>query len=355
MGELEKERDALRGIARLVEQRRYDDANRAIATLGDDESVARRALLALVHAHLHGRSHADFAGWRRKVAESDAYLNGFYGTELPALVDDEDFARTFESNEALVAVLERVIARLETEGERILVPPTLREQAVQVLLALPSLGAEGALRSFGDLEARHPRSVQIRCYRGELLLWLGRYRQAWRSFSEASRIEPTRWAEIGKLAVLGLAGHLTRAAAQSKLTERAFSPLSGSTLPVYQGVFERRAGQLQAAIEHLEAALEEKPTRLGARIELCLALRAYNRGSLAVDHAAIVLRDAMRLLVDVADGQGIDWCSERPLLVSTDVLEQALRAMRGNRSSRLVTWFDRKGALQVQQPGKNRA
>ncbi|HEX8791603.1 MAG TPA: hypothetical protein VF765_11680 [Polyangiaceae bacterium] len=347
MSALEEERAALRAVARLVERRRFDEAIGAIAALGDGESTLRRALTALIQANVYGRAFAAFESWRRKVAESDLHLNGFFGTELPALVDEAELALSFASNEGLVTVLQRVVARLETDEGRLVVPPTLREQAVGILFSLPSFGVDATLRSFDELQNRHPRSVQVRCYRGELLLWLGRYRQAWRNFGQASRIEPTRWAEIGKLAVLALTGHLARADGQSQLAEMAFTPVPGSTLPVYQGVLARRAGRLDAAIAHLEAAVEQKPTRLGARIELCLALRAAERGSRAVPHVAVVLKEATPLLVDAAESLSIDWRSDRPLLVGTEVLEQALRAMRGNRSSMLATWLDHEGTLRV--------
>jgi hypothetical protein len=85
-------------------------------------------------------------------------------------------------------------------------------------------------------------------------------------------------------------------------------------------------------------------------MELCLALRAGGRASEAADHAAVLLRDAAPLLVERATALGLDWRRRPAHLTEDAVLQEALRAMRGNRSSNLVTWFDRVGALRVLTP-----
>jgi hypothetical protein len=334
---------ALRRVRALIERGLLEEARAELAQLGDGDSLSRRLLVALVDARLDRRNAREFREWRAYAATSDSHLNGFYATELPALVGAEALARSFESARALADVLRSLDDEMVRGG--LVAPPTAREQAVEALHALPRVGVAGTLRAIDELQSRHPRSVQARCYRGELFLWLGRWREAWHEFVSASRIEPARWAEIGKLAVLALTGHTARAIRQADLAVRSFTPLAGSTLPVYLGVLERRTGRLDEAVAHLDAAVETKPTRLGARVELCLALRSAGRGTEAVAHAATVVREAAAILVDSAEALGIDWRADRARLVGSDVFERSLHAMRGNRSSAVVSWFDRRGAL----------
>jgi hypothetical protein len=115
-------------------------------------------------------------------------------------------------------------------------------------------------------------------------------------------------------------------------------------------MLRRRTGDLDGAVEDLSAALATKPTRVGARIELCLALRAAGRRVEATEHAAALARDAAPALVDAAEALGISFRREPARLVGDDVLEEVLRAMRGNRSSAVVTWVDRAGAVRVLEP-----
>jgi hypothetical protein len=126
--------------------------------------------------------------------------------------------------------------------------------------------------------------------------------------------------------------------------------IPGGTLPVYRGALRRRTGDFAGAIADLSAALAAKPTRLGARIELCLALRAAGRDRDVATHAAVLLLEAAPLLIDAADAIGLDWIADPTRLTGSDAFEEALRAMRGNRSSGLVTWFDRAGTLRVLVP-----
>jgi hypothetical protein len=115
-------------------------------------------------------------------------------------------------------------------------------------------------------------------------------------------------------------------------------------------VLRRRLGRLDGAIDDLSAALRAKPSRLGARMELLVALRAAGRSEDAAPHAALVLQDAEPLLVDAAEALGLAHALDPKRLTADAVIEEALRAMRGNRSSLTVTWFDRRGALRVLPP-----
>jgi tetratricopeptide (TPR) repeat protein len=350
----------------LLHLGRFDEAQRALAGLVDGEAFSRRVLKALVNVCC-GHQWVTFQQWTRTVAKSDAHLNGLFSTELPALVGRAALDDASASPEALAALLERILDRMAgnlgpsptfaevgLDGSRSFVrldlPRTSRDASVDALHSLRHVGPAVAEAALAEVAARHPRSVHARTYRGELYLWLGRYREAWHELAAARRIEPARWADIGMLAVLVLTGRTRSAAAMALRAERSFEPIPGSTLPVYRGMLRRRTGEIDGAVEDLAGALAAKPTRVGARMELCLALRAAGRRAEAIEQAAELAREAAPVLVEVAEARGLDWRGDPALLVGDEVLEKALRAMRGNRSSAVVTWIDRAGALRVLEP-----
>ncbi len=149
------------------------------------------------------------------------------------------------------------------------------------------------------------------------------------------------------LAVLVMTGSHDRASRTAIEADERFPPIPGGTLPVYRGALRRRLGDLDGAIADLGASVAAKPTRVGPRIELCLALRAAGRRAEARDHAAELLREAAPLLVDTADALHLDWRREPAALIGDELLEAALRAMQGNRSSAIATWIDATGALRA--------
>jgi tetratricopeptide (TPR) repeat protein len=348
----------LHRVRALLHLGRRAEASDALDALVDGESFSRRVILGLVVAR---RAIEDF---HYQAASGD----WFYRSELPEAVGQAEASAALASPRALEACLEALLDRMagnlgpsptvsvtNPNGTRRFVrlelEPPPRENAVKALGTVAHAGIEGAEAAFRALRERQPRSPYTFTYHGELLLWLGRYDEAWRSFLAAARIEPTRWADIGMLAILIFNEHL-RAARLMATRAAGFHPIRGATLPVYRGILFRRLGRLSDAIEDLRGAVEVKPTRVGARIELCLALRAAGFRADAVEHAAELVRDAAPLLVDAADAQGKDWCADPSVLVGDGVLEQALRAMRGNRSSSIVTWIDGSDRLRVlERPG----
>jgi tetratricopeptide (TPR) repeat protein len=349
----------------LVHLGRISEAERALAHLADGESFSRRMLKALVSVR-RGVLLPTFRRWCHRVAGSEYLYNGLFSTELPGLVGADAMRRAFESPEALATLLDDLLDRMAgnlgpspTFAER---TPDGRRRYVRVELpTLPRTAAVDALYSLrfldaGDVEGAltrlvvQRRSAHSHTYRGELYLWLGRYDAAWRDFVAARRIESVRWADVGMLAVLTLTGRLRGARLMALYAKHHFPSIPGGTLPVYRGVLRRRLGDLEGAVTDLRSALAAKPERLGARMELCLALRAGGRATEAADHAAVLLREAAPLLVDRATALGVDWRAQPAYLTEDAVLEEALRAMRGNRSSNLVTWFDRAGGLRVLTP-----
>jgi tetratricopeptide (TPR) repeat protein len=242
-------------------------------------------------------------------------------------------------------------AIVDDTGRRRFVPLSLplsaRVESVGALNSLRHLGPQQAEASLSDLIQRRPRAAQALCYRGELYLWQGRYDEAWRDFVAANRIEPLRWANIGLFAVLVMTGQFHRAQAFGVYADNRNTAISGGTLPVYRGVLRRRLGDMKGAVEALTPAVEAKPSRIGARMELALALRALGRSIEAQAHVDVVVQEGAAILISAADALGLSFLDEPAVLTSDGVFEEALASMRGNRSSLLVTWFDVHGGLRV--------
>jgi tetratricopeptide (TPR) repeat protein len=357
----------LHRVRALIHLARFGEARSVLSGLGDGESLGRRVLWALLQAH---KNADDIAGHRRdyeRFRERETHLNELFSATLPALVGQSVLDAAGRKPAKLIALLDDVLDRMagnlglaptlaerSADGTRrfvpLVVPLTTREASVEALHSLRQVGVERALAAFERLQAQYPRSVQVRCYRGELYLWLGRYADAWKEFNETEAIEPTRWADVGKIAVLTLTGRTEEATRLTAATERRFSPVVGGTLPVYRGILRRRVGDLDSAIADLREALAAKGSRVGARIELCLALRARGDGAEAATEAARVYSEAAPILVSAADDAHLDWRREAALLLSSSALESALVSMRGNRSSSVVTWFDAEGELRILEP-----
>ncbi len=348
----------------LVQLGQLEEAARALDDLVDGESFARRTVHSLVMVR-RGMHYPTYVTWFRNVRGDELYMNGFFANELPSALGASVLDRA-SSPEALADLLEDLLARMAGNlsqsptlaeaspggGRRfvpLVLPPTTRAQSVDALLSIREVGPAGAERALAALRGRNPRSPHPRCYMGELYLWLGRYGDAWREFVAARLIAPARWADIGMLAVLVFRGHLRLARVAAIYAERHHPFIPGGTLPVYRGVLRRRSGDLDGAITDFQAALDAKPTRIGARIELVLALRAAGRPAEVTPHAEILVRDAAPALLDAARALGYSGAADTSpeILVEDEVFEEALRSMRGNRSSSLVSWFDGSGHVRV--------
>ncbi len=342
-------------VRALVRLGRVDEAQQALGRLIDGESFARRAVHALASVRA-GEGRRDWGSWTRSVRASETYMNGFYAVELPAVVAASALDAAFASPEALADALERLLDRMAgnlgpvptfagvaPDGRPCHVPAPIprstRAMAVDAIDAVRSGLADVAEARLTELHALRPSSPHPFCYRGELRLWLGRYQDALGDFTCGKRLAAARWADIGIVASLFLLGDASAAHAAAITAEQEHRPIPGGTLPVYRGALRRRTGDLAGAIDDLSLAVESKPSRIGARIELVLALRASRQGREAAPHAGVLLADASPILVDVADALGLSFLRDPAVLVSDEVLEGALRALRGNRSSSIVTWF----------------
>ncbi len=205
------------------------------------------------------------------------------------------------------------------------------------------------LSSFEVIAQEHPRSHHPDAYRGEVLLWLGRYDEAAQDFQRGLAKNPrARWLYIGMGAVQYLRGDIEAALASFRRSIEVAPLLVGPTLLAYRGEALRLSRDPRAAVTDLKTACRDNPTRIGAWVNLWLA--EEDSGNVTERDAAFaeLLGRARFLLADAADE-----CLGKPLLeVESAVerrklLEHVLRMMRGNRSSSCLTYFTKDSELRT--------
>ena len=203
------------------------------------------------------------------------------------------------------------------------------------------------LARYADVFKAFPESPHPHCYSGELFVWLGRYEEALASFQAGKDNGPVRWGFVGKAAVLMLLGRKKEAMAEIERCGELFEPLPGATTHVYLGELLRREGDLVGARRHLTEAVEVKPTRYAAAMNLALVELMDG------DQSGAHLR--YRGLWDKVPG--IFWTAGYQLSIPIGdrcdprhmeaVIEESLRMMRGNRSSHLITYFPNDGRMRI--------
>lgn len=200
---------------------------------------------------------------------------------------------------------------------------------------------------FDALAAKFASSPHPLCYKGELLLWLGRLDEAYRHFDEAQRRSKARWAFVGKAAVHVLRGEHRRALAEFRACAREFTPIPGATTHVYLGESARLRGHWGRAVEELRIAVDAKPGRIGAWVNLALAHLGRGERDVAERIVDDLERRMPRLLWDSwrALAGKPEWPVPRTHL--EELLLKALEMMRGNRSSHRVTYFDGDGVFRL--------
>ncbi|MCC6874606.1 MAG: hypothetical protein IT378_09905 [Sandaracinaceae bacterium] len=309
---------------------------------------AERALRAGVPAPQHDRAAVEhrypklFGPHLRRWAAGEEEIEMVASVEKRREVTGRilaDLGGNRTSNATVVVETERgvVLARVHPRS-----PRRLSGAALQRVVGEP---LESVLHDLDALHARFPGSPQPLCYRGELRLWLGDYEQALRDFERAETIRPSRWVFVGQAAVHVLQGDWERARRPFDRCA-ALGHTKGETTRVYLGEAHRRRGELPAALSQLRAAVAERPSRLGAWINLALAAPRSGDGPGAEDALANVRALAPALLLLASERAG----AEVPAAMdggAEAVLEECLALMRGTRSSTLITYVDGQGTLRV--------
>jgi tetratricopeptide (TPR) repeat protein len=205
------------------------------------------------------------------------------------------------------------------------------------------------LRSFDAVVRDNPFSHHPNAYRGEVLLWLGRYDEAAADFREGLQKNPrARWLYIGIGAVFFFQGNTSSAIVSFQRSVDVAPLFVGPTLYAYRGEAFRLAGRTSEAVHDLEIACRDNPSRISAWVNLWLA--KDDLGDVTERDAVMdeLWSRARYLLADAADE-----CFSCPFLKVESaadqrrLLEHTLRMMRGNRSSSCVTYFTKTSELRT--------
>lgn len=233
--------------------------------------------------------------------------------------------RPRDSMVALEAALERFggnhSAHLTTvEGGALksyTLPQDPRHLGATIQRVLWTRGPDAARALYRELAPRVSGHPLLRIYQGELELWMGAYDEAARLFREAIGVDRrTRWAWIGLGASHMFQGELSEA---QKIWQKGLrlTGFPGPTLFVYRGECYRRQGDVGRARKDLETALQQKPQRLSAQINMAL----MSADATTLDRAERECITNAPILMEQLTG------------TTAERLEQVLEAMRGNRSS----------------------
>ncbi len=192
-------------------------------------------------------------------------------------------------------------------------------------------------------------------YGAEIRLWMGEYEATARAFDGIWRATRTRWGYIGAGASYMLMGRFDEALARWREGQQYYTYLEHEATHTYEGELWRKRGELERARACLHGVVQPgQPFRLGAWINYALVARA--RGELEEARRMIAgIEDyAPLLLWEAARSLGRAGSTSISLDDAPVVLEEALRLMRGNRSSGTLTFIDRAGRMRVQLQGHAR-
>ncbi len=224
-------------------------------------------------------------------------------------------------------------------------PPRVEAERMQRTLLHSS--PEAVLRAFERHREGAPELPFSSTYPAELLLWLGRYDEA-RELLEAAwaRFE-TRWAYVGAGAAAALAGRHDAAIEWWSRGEAHFGLLDAEATWAYRGEAWRRAGALDRAVADLEHALRYRPSRHGTRVDLARAHLERGDEAAARRELQHLGHHAPPLLAEARGDGGPASLEDLPASTCAEVLATATQMLRGNRSSKLLTFVDREGELRV--------
>ena len=214
-----------------------------------------------------------------------------------------------------------------------------RMAATAQLLQLATRPADEVLHGFADIAKRYPRSPHPYTYQGELRLWLGDLDGALADFRRAIARKPCRWGYVGSSAARMLRGQMLWARWHAYLGRRRFPELSAATTLVYRGELARQRRQWAAARADLETATQQKPSRIGAWMNLALTYDALGETA-ACDEVCARLSQIAPAVIWLASAQaGLPATAVLRRAQLHAVCDAALAMMRGNRSSIVHTLF----------------
>ncbi len=309
----------------------------------------------VLHILLQSRRGDDVFEMLNHPALRDNFHDGLFTSTLPAWMGAERQARAETSVPALIEEVEALIGEMAgnrtalatrvrtVDGratlERLPTVARSRTESGNALKMLRTHPFEDVAAQFDTLLATYPESPHPWCYRGELWLWKGDYDRAMADFDEGLRNIPVRWGFVGKAAIHILRGEAEAAEAQIQICAEKFDAIPGATTHVYVGELRRRQQRFAESEYELMEGLRAKPKRHAARMNLALTLAALGRRDEAQAAWNGLWEAIPGILWEAGQIEGVP-LDERTSLGAMEVIaERALKMMRGNRSSHLITYF----------------
>jgi tetratricopeptide (TPR) repeat protein len=208
---------------------------------------------------------------------------------------------------------------------------------------------ESLIADYSALISEMPQEPEFYAHRGEMKLWLGRYEDALEDLASASRLKNVRmWWMVAQAGVWMLQGKPREALQRLEESQRRGALLS--SIAPWRAECLRRLGrnaQVPAELLHVRSRF---PFHVSTWINLSLAYGALgnHQGSMSLFKG--LAEQAPLLLADASRAAGIDPktpAEGRSAETVKDVLETALRMMRGNRSALCATYILPGGSFRV--------
>ncbi len=239
------------------------------------------------------------------------------------------------------------------EGDTLRRVPTLapRVAAERLQRSLLHRPVEAVLETFLAQQRADPGLPYPYTYGAEILLWTGDYDRAFELLVEAWERFETRWAYIGAGAAEAMRGRPEAALEWWRKGEAAFGLLDAEATHAYRGEVWRRLGELDRAKADLEHALHLRPGRHGSRLDLARTLLEAGREAEGASQLRRLAQVAPFLIaearLDAGVGEGALDLGDLGPSPRAEVLARAAHMLRGNRSSKLLTFVDREGRFRV--------
>ncbi|MEM7447912.1 MAG: hypothetical protein AAF355_06700 [Myxococcota bacterium] len=225
--------------------------------------------------------------------------------------------------------------------------PRAKVAEMQTQLVCKSM--DDVLSDFSQLAKKLPYAPFPRTYGAELRLWRGDYETAAKLFADLWSETGTKWGYIGLGASLVLQGRVPGGLKAFHEGSLKYRYLDHEATYCYRGEAELQRGNSSAALADLEHAAKASPTRAGALFALALA--RVESGDLEAAKRALrnAGKQAPGLICMVAEECGIRIFPEEASELN-ELTRAVLRALRGNRATRIYTFFDREGGCRVIRP-----
>ncbi len=226
----------------------------------------------------------------------------------------------------------------ENTGDLALAPQTflVRGSCARISPALVLLPQDALMKGYDHIEAFWGPNPLVYTYRAEVKMWTGHYAAAEQDLRAALELsERTRWAYSGLSLACALQGRPAEGLAALDDSKRILTPLVASL--VYEAEMKYRLGDHAGAEKTALEAIEAHPYRISAWVLLALSRAALGNLALAQEHAKHA-----QSLAPPFWSQLIDETPDQPPEARW---QHALAMMRGNRSSRFLTWYCQSGRM----------